>query len=90
MSGRQPDYDVTIRRRPKDGEKSFSRKVGAAWRTKSGDGINVRLDAGISVSTPDGIDLTLWPFKEGGGQRQAAAPAPAASEPGAEGDDIPF
>lgn len=55
----QPDYDVKIKHK----DAKYGPKVGAAWKTKDGRGINVRLDAGISVATPDGVFLTLWPWE---------------------------
>ena len=54
-----PDYEVKIKAR--DGK--YGARVGAAWTNKAG-GINIRLEPGVSVSTPEGVDLTLWPWRE--------------------------
>jgi hypothetical protein len=78
MSGK-PDYEIKIKHK----DAKYGVRVGAAWRTKDGSGVNLKLDPGISVSTPDGVFLTLWPFESkedreqrfaGGGGRAAAAP----------------
>jgi hypothetical protein len=89
-----PDWDVTIGKRgEKGGEKTFSRKVDAGWTNKAG-GINVVLDPGVGISTPEGVSVTLWPFKprDERGPRAAPASTPAHDpETGeVEGDDIPF
>lgn len=64
----KPDYVLKVKAR--DG--SYATKIGAAWRTRSGDGINIRLDPGIALVGGEGIDITLWPFEErserGGGR----------------------
>lgn len=36
--------------------------VGAAWPTKTGGGINIRLKPGINIGGP-GLDIVLWPFE---------------------------
>lgn len=54
-----PDYEVKIKAR--DGK--YGARVGAAWTNRAG-GINIRLEPGVSVSTPEGVDLTLWPWRE--------------------------
>lgn len=58
MSGR-PDYTVNVKAK----DAKYGTKVGAAWKTKDGSGINLKLDAGVSVATPEGVFLTLWPFE---------------------------
>lgn len=77
MSGGRPDYEIKIKHK----DAKYATRVGAAWRTKDGAGINIRLDPGVSVSTPDGVFLTLWPAESkeerearfnGGGQRGGA------------------
>lgn len=90
-----PDYEVKIKAR----EGKYGVKVGAAWTNKVG-GINIRLDPGVSVSTPDGVDLTLWPWREredaprrgdGGGTGGRSGP-PGGGFPADDfgDDDIPF
>lgn len=81
MSGK-PDYEIKIKHK----DAKYGVRVGAAWRTKDGSGVNLKLDPGISVSTPDGVFLTLWPFesKEDREQRFAGggrAPAPRGGAP---------
>lgn len=70
-----PDYELKIKHK----DAKYGTRVGAAWRTQDGNGVNIRLDPGVSVSTPEGVFLTLWPFESkedrearfsgGGGQR---------------------
>lgn len=61
----KPDYVLKLKAR--DGK--HATKVGAAWRTRSGDGLNIKLDPGIAIVGGEGIDITLWPFEERGESR---------------------
>jgi hypothetical protein len=61
-NGRQPDFIVKVGVR---GEK-WHRRVGAAWRVK-GDGIAIKIDAGIALVGAHDISITMWPAEE---QRQ--------------------
>lgn len=89
----KPDYEVKIKAR--DGK--YGARVGAAWTNKAG-GINIRLEAGVSVSTPEGVDLTLWPWREreesprkaDGGGAGGGRKAPGGFPTDDFGDDIPF
>lgn len=56
----KPDYELKIKAR----DSKYGTRVGAAWRTRSGDGINIKVDPGISIASLDGVDITLWPFRE--------------------------
>ena len=66
MSGK-PDFTVKVKAR----EGKYATKVGAAWHTRSGGGVNIKLDPGIAIVSMDGVDITLWPFeeREGGGSQ---------------------
>ena len=90
MSGK-PDYEIKIKHK----DAKYGVRVGAAWRTKDGSGVNLKLDPGISVSTPDGVFLTLWPFESkedreqrfaGGGGRAAAPRGGGAARSQDDGD----
>lgn len=59
MAGKTPDYELKIKHK----DAKYGTRVGVAWRTQDGSGVNIRLDPGVSVSTPDGVFLTLWPFE---------------------------
>lgn len=63
---RRPDFDVVVSRKRGDDEYTNTR-VGAAWKQKSGS-IAVRLEQGISVTTPKGIMLTLFPKRDDAGK----------------------
>lgn len=96
MNMSKPDYELKIKQR----DSKYSTRVGAAWKTRSGDGINIKIDAGISISSLDGVDVTLWPFRErddsghGGGGKRTDGPGGyqgrfGEPEPG-DFDDVPF
>lgn len=99
MSGR-PDYEIKIKHK----DAKYATKVGAAWKTQDGRGINIKLDPGVSVATPDGVFLTLWPFESkeerearfnggGGGQRQQSGGGYGGRQPAGNAggeDDYPF
>lgn len=99
MSGK-PDFELKIKHK----DAKYGARVGAAWRTKDGSGVNIRLDPGISVATPEGVFLTLWPFESkedreqrfaggggsGGGSAARTASAPRTSHRAADGDDGEF
>lgn len=86
----KPDYTLKIKAR--DG--GYATRVGAAWRTRSGDGINIRIDPGVSISSIDGVDITLWPYEErrqgGGGGGGNYQPRSAGSRDDFGEDEIPF
>lgn len=58
-NGRAPDF---ILKAGIKGER-FHRRVGAAWRVK-GDGIAIKIDAGIALVGAHDISITLWPAEE--------------------------
>ncbi len=65
MAGRDPDftvfsYEFDHKGQPLMNSEGQQRRtiIGAAWRTQSGDGINVKLKA-----LPLGSQLALWPFE---------------------------
>jgi hypothetical protein len=58
-AGRPPDYVLKIGIK---GER-YHRRVGAAWRVK-GNGIALRIDAGIALVGAHDISITLWPADE--------------------------
>ena len=91
MNMSKPDYELKIKQR----DSKYSTRVGAAWKTRSGDGINIKIDPGVSISSLDGVDVTLWPFRErddsgprGGGQSRE--PADGGGFPSDDFGDLPF
>ena len=62
-------------------------RVGAAWRTKDGKGLNIKLDAGIALVGANDISITLWKNDEQ--QRQPQQPQQH-SRVLQDDDDIPY
>ncbi len=56
----KPDYDLKISKR---GDR-YGTYAGAAWKNKAG-GINIKINAGLSIQSGEDIDVTLWPKREG-------------------------
>ena len=94
----QPDY--RIKTKSKDG---YSENAGVAWKTKVGDGINLRINPGHSLSNEGGsVSITLWPYEpkgkfNGNFNGDKGFGAPGKKEPentlGAEGietEDVPW
>jgi len=54
--GRQPEFVLKVGVK---GEQ-YHRRVGAAWRTKNGKGLNIKLDPGIALVGAHDISITLW------------------------------
>lgn len=95
----RPDFEVKIKAQ---GSK-YGTRVGAAWRTKDGRGVNIVLDAGVSVATPEGVFLTLWPAEsreerearlgprdDRRGQAAVHSRSPQPDDVGFGDDDVPF
>lgn len=53
----KPDYILKV----KAVEKPYASRVGAAWKTKTGDGISIKIDPGLGILGGQGISVTLWP-----------------------------
>jgi hypothetical protein len=41
-------------------DSKFKKRCGAAWRTKDGKGLNIKLDPGIALVGANDISITLW------------------------------
>jgi hypothetical protein len=54
--GRQPEFVLKVGIK---GER-YHKRVGAAWRTKDGKGLNIKLDPGIALVGANDISITLW------------------------------
>lgn len=65
----KPSHIIKVKHR----DKSHGTRVGAAWPTKAGGGLNIVLDPGIAIVSGENIYVTAWPYEErqqgGGGQR---------------------
>ena len=61
--GGKPDFVLKVGIR---GER-WHKRVGAAWKTADGAGLNLKLDPGIALIGAHDISITLWPSDE---QRQ--------------------
>lgn len=91
-------WDLSVSHKSKDGKWRSSR-VGVVFEGDKGQ-LQIRIDPGVSVSTPEGVLLTGWLPKEGGGSRQQRSGGDTGAyqgDGGGEygggewgGDDIPF
>lgn len=53
----KPDYILKV----KAVESKYAARIGAAWKTKTGDGISIKIDPGLAIHGGQGISVTLWP-----------------------------
>jgi hypothetical protein len=54
--GQQPQFVLKVGIKGQQ----YHRRVGAAWRTADGKGLNIKLDAGIALVGANDISITLW------------------------------
>ena len=83
MAGK-PDFHLCVARPTADPNKPFWVRIGAAWRTKTGNGLHISFDA-LPLPDKDGrVTATLFP------PREPQAQAAAVNEPGAGANTPPF
>jgi hypothetical protein len=54
--GQQPQFVLKVGIKGQQ----YHRRVGAAWRTADGKGLNIKLDPGIALVGASDISITLW------------------------------
>lgn len=88
-------WDLCVSHKDKN-DKWRSTRVGVVFEGDNGQ-LNIKIDPGVSVSTPDGVNLTAWEPKErgesqrGSGQRRSSGGGgEGPSNYGNPNDDIPF
>lgn len=83
-------WDLCVSHKDKN-DKWRSTRVGVVFEGDNGQ-LNIKIDPGVSVSTPDGVNLTAWEPKERGesGQRKPQqGRGPSAGYPD-DDSDVPF
>lgn len=88
---RRPDFEVKVGRKVERGEKSYAKRVGAAF-TNSAGGINILLDPGIALVGGEGVQITLWPWPDDDGRARQSGGSPMRAQQDDRGfdDDVPF
>lgn len=91
-------WDLCVSHKDKN-DKWRSTRVGVVFEGDNGQ-LNIKIDPGVSVSTPDGVNLTAWEPKErgesrggGGGRRESRRggnDGAGYGPPNDGSDDIPF
>ncbi len=81
--GQQPQFVLKVGIK---GEQ-YHRRVGAAWRTQNGKGLNIKLDPGIALVGANDISITLWRNEE---QQQRPPQQNDNRHVLQDDDDIPF
>ena len=85
--GQQPQYILKVGIK---GE-NYHRRVGAAWRTANGQGLNIKLDPGIALVGANDISITLWKNDEQPRQPQGEQrPQQPSHRVLQDTDDIPY
>jgi hypothetical protein len=82
--GQQPQFVLKVGIKGQQ----YHRRVGAAWRTKDGKGLNIKLDPGIALVGASDISITLWRNDEQ--QRQQPQQQQPPNHVHQDEDDIPF
>lgn len=90
MSNRR--WDLSVSHKDKSGKWRSSR-VGVMFEGDKGQ-FNIKIDPGVSISTPEGVNLTAWPPKErdggNGGRRGNDDQGGGGQYGGDDHDQIPF